>query len=303
MNMHGNTSIKDDIKHAFSSGNVIVQLIVLNIAVFLLINVVFVALIMVNSDRAVPETLKQSVLTWIELPATFRELLWKPWTLITHLFTHVGIFHILFNMLCLYWFGNIIREFIGHKKILPMFILGGFSGALLMLVFNAVFPGLHPAPAMGASAGVLAIIVGAAALVPDYTLFLLFFGAVRLKYIALFIIILDFVSIPGRNAGGHIAHLGGALFGYLFIRQLQMGHDWSLPFNSFFERIKNIFTARKEPRVVYKTKNEAKRKPRADFPENKQQQVDAILDKIAQSGYDSLTKEEKEFLFRASKEE
>ena len=296
------TSIWDDTKREFRSGNVISQLIIVNVAVFLIINIVYVVVVLIHSDRLIPEATRTSILSWIALPGGWMPLLERPWTLITHMFVHFGIFHILFNMLCLYWFGRIIQEFIGNKKILPLYILGGVSGAFLLLLSYTLFPGLSPAPAFGASAGVLAIIVAAATLVPDYTIFLLFFGAVRLKYIAFFMIVIDLVSIPGLNSGGHIAHLGGALFGYIFIKQLQVGHDWSQPFNNFFEAIGNFFRARRQPRVVHKTRKEERKKRSSDVSEGKQQQIDAILDKIARSGYDSLTKEEKEFLFKVSKE-
>ncbi len=299
--MYGSTSIWEDIRREFKSGNIISRLIIINVAVFLLLNVAFVVLLLLHYDRSTPEAIRNSILTWIELPSNPSALLRRPWTVITHLFTHFGIFHLLFNMLCLYWFGRIIQEFIGSKKILPLYILGGISGAALLLISYQIFPGLTPKPAIGASAGVLAMVIGAATLVPDYAVFLIFFGSVRLKYIAFFMVVIDLVSIQGLNSGGHIAHLGGALFGYVFIKQLQVGHDWSKPFNGFFEALAGLFK-KKEPRVVYKTESQEHKK-RSEYPQDKQQQVDAILDKISRSGYNSLTKEEKEFLFRAGKEE
>lgn len=298
--MYGNTSIWSDIKREFFSGNVVSQLIIINVIVFIAINLVTVVIFLSSGSTANP------VLQWIMLPAEIRELLRKPWTLLTHMFAHFGIWHLLFNMLWLYWFGRIIQEFIGNKKILPLFIYGGLCGAALLIISYNIFPGLQSelpyVSALGASAGVLAIVVAAATLVPDYTVFLLFFGAVKIKYIALFMVILDMVSIPGLNSGGRIAHLGGALFGYVFIKQLQVGHDWSKPFNNFLETAAGLFK-RKEPRVVHKTGPQERKKKQADYPQDKQQRVDAILDKIARSGYDSLSKEEKEFLFKVSKDE
>ncbi len=304
--MYGNTSIWDDLKREFRSGNVISQLIMINVAVFLLVNVVNVIVFLVHPDRSVSENLVAGILKWVMLPADTMQLLKSPWTLFTHMFMHSGILHLLFNMLWLYWFGRIIQEFIGNKKILPLYIYGGLTGAILLVISYNIFPGLHSdlpyVKALGASAAVLAIVVGAATLVPDYTVFLLFFGAVKIKYIAVIMVIIDLVSIPDLNTGGHIAHLGGALLGYVFIKQLQNGHDWSIPFHNFLEAFKNFFTAKKQPRVVYKTKSTERKKKAADLGANKQEKVDAILDKIARSGYDSLSKEEKEFLFKVSGE-
>ena len=298
--MYSSTSIWDDIKREFTSGNIVSQLIIINVTVFIIINLVTVVMFLSSGSAVNP------ILPWIMLQADVMELITKPWTLITHMFAHFGIWHLLFNMLWLYWFGRIIQEFIGNKKILPLYIYGGISGAVMLIAAYNIFPGLQAnmpyVSALGASAGVLAIVVAAATLVPDYTVFLLFFGGVKIKYIALFMVLLDMVSIPGLNSGGRIAHLGGALFGYVFIKQLQVGHDWSIPFNNFMEGLAGIFK-RKEPRVVYKTKSRDRKKKHSDYPQDKQQRVDEILDKIARSGYDSLTKEEKEFLFKFSKEE
>lgn len=298
--MYGSsTSIWNDIRREFMSGNVISQLIIVNVAIFVVINLITVVIFLASGSMVNP------VLPWIMIPADVMVLLKRPWTLLTHMFSHYGIWHLLFNMLWLFWFGKIIQEFIGNKKILPLYIYGGITGATLLIISYNIFPGLRQdmpyASALGASAGVLAIVVAAATLVPDYTVFLLFFGGVKIKYIALFMVILDMVSIPGLNSGGRIAHLGGALFGYVFIKQLQMGHDWSKPFNRFVDALRGLFK-RKEPRIVYKTKTSDQKKKRTGYPEDKQQKVDALLDKIASSGYDSLTKEEKEFLFRASKD-
>lgn len=304
--MYGNTSIWQDIKVAYTS-SIIYKLIIINVVVFLLLNIVNVIIFLSNSDRSISEAVTGNIMSWIMLPADTRNLLTRPWTLFTHLFTHYQIFHLLFNMLWLYWFGRIIQEFVGSKKILPLYLYGGLAGAALLILAYNIFPGLNPdlpyVKALGASAGVMAIVVAAATLVPDYTVFLFFFGAVRIKFIVLFLVILDLVSVPDLNSGGHIAHLGGMLFGYIFIKQLQMGHDWSKPFNNFLDRVENVFTKRKQPRVVYKTESRQPKKSQTTiFTDDQQQRVDAILDKIKRSGYDSLSKEEKEFLFKVSRE-
>ena len=309
--MYGKTSILEDLKREFSSGNVISQLIMINIGVFLILNLINVVAFLFHSDRESAGVLLSEILSWIMLPADIGDLITRPWTLFTHMFAHYGFLHLLFNMLWLYWFGRIIQEFIGNKKVLPLYILGGLSGAVLLVISYNIFPGLQSAmpyvKALGASAGVLAIVVGAATLVPDYSVYLLFFGSVKIKYIAILMVLLDMVSIPDLNSGGHIAHLGGALFGFLFIKQLQLGNDWSKPFYSLIDAIAGAFNLSKKPRVVHRKRRaraEARTKTRKeDFSQGKQERIDAILDKIARSGYDSLTKDEKEFLFRVSKED
>lgn len=306
--MYGRTSIWQDIKVAYSS-SIINKIIIINVMVFLVLNIVNVLVFLSSPDRSTSETLTGNILSWIMLPADTMNLLKRPWTLLTHIFTHYQIFHLLFNMLWLYWFGRIIQEFVGNKKILPLYVYGGLAGAALLIIAYNIFPGLHSdlpyVKALGASAGVMAIVVAAATLVPDYTVFLFFLGAVRIKFIALFLVLFDLASIHDFNSGGHLAHLGGMLFGYVFIKQLQVGHDWSKPFNNFLDWIANLFTKRRQPRVVYKTANRQPRKTKsgvADFSQDQQQRVDEILDKIKRSGYDSLSKEEKEFLFKVSRE-
>jgi hypothetical protein len=210
--------------------------------------------------------------------------------------------------LWLYWFGNIVKEFIGNKKILPLYILGGLSGAALLMTFFYFFPALRPSvAAIGASAGVLAIIVAAATIVPDYTVFLIILGPVKIKWIAVVLVVIDLISIPEQNTGGHIAHLGGALFGFIYIRQLQLGTDLASPFINVYDGLVNYFKPQPKTRVAYKRTtvppSEHKRKAKPEEAANKQEYIDTILDKISQSGYDSLSKEEKEFLFKVSKED
>ncbi|GIV34340.1 MAG: rhomboid family intramembrane serine protease [Chitinophagales bacterium] len=304
--MYGRVSIWDDLKREFQSGNIIIRLIMINVAVFLLVGLVHGIVFLIHPDRQVSEQLVASILKWVMLPADTRQLLKSPWTLFTHMFMHQGVFHLIFNMLWLYWFGLIIQEFIGSRRILPLYLYGGLTGALLLIISYNIFPGLHSempyVRALGASAAVLAIVVAAATLVPDYTVFLLFLGPVRIKYIALVLVIIDLVSIPDVNTGGHIAHLGGALLGYVFIKQLQHGNDWSIPFYRMTDWVKRRFIRSSTPRMVYKTKNTVRRKRQSEPDPDKQQRIDEILDKISRSGYDSLSKEEKEFLFRVSRE-
>ncbi len=295
-------SIWDDFKRTVNSGNTISILLIVNVCMFILINLLKVIdkLFVEGPDGAFYAPVMEQIL----LRAEIMGLLTHPWTLITHMFAHEGIFHLVFNLLFLYWFGRIIQEFIGNRHLLPMYILGGLAGAFLMVLSYNIFPGLQSeiayVRALGASAGVMAIVVGAATLVPNYTVFLILLGPVRLKYIALVLVLLDIVGVAGLNGGGAIAHLGGALMGFIYIRQLQVGHDWAVPFDRMLSFFRNLFSGKpKGPRMVYKRETVSENKAANQGPKD-QARIDAILDKINQSGYDSLTKEEKEFLFRYS---
>jgi hypothetical protein len=208
-------------------------------------------------------------------------------------------------MLMLFIFGRILQEFAGSKRILPVYIYGGLIGAVLALAAYHLIPTFSQyAPAdfmVGASAGVMAIVLAAATMVPDYLLHLFILGPVRLKYIALFVVVLDLIGVTYfDNAGGHLSHLGGAIFGYIFIAQLKKGRDFSAGFNSLLSRAKKLFSRQSKIKVVHKRSvsdedYNLKRKI-------KQEEIDSILDKISTSGYESLTKQEKEILFKASNE-
>jgi membrane associated rhomboid family serine protease len=231
---------------------------------------------------------------YLLLPSNPTDLWHRAWTPFTYMFMHAGPFHILFNMLWLYWMGQIFEEYLGNKRTVGVYILGGLTGALFFVLAYNLSPLLSHASVggaslTGASAAVMAIIVATATLLPDYTIFLMFIGPVKLKWLVLFYVILDFLSIAGSNAGGEISHLGGALFGFIYIRQLQRGNDLVGFFAGLFKKRSNLKVAAKN-----NLKN-AGNKPR-------QEDVDRILDKISQTGYDSLSKQEKEILFRASKD-
>lgn len=308
MALYRSSSILDDIKREFRQGNMVTRLIMVNVGVFLAINLVRLLIFFGSPSGAISDARFVRLLDFVAMPMDPEHLLMRPWTVITYMFLHVQLLHILFNMLFLFWFGRILFQFVGNRKILPIYVYGGLVGAFLA-VLAAQLPQLAPYSAgimLGASAGVMAILAAAATTAPDYTVFLLFIGPVRLKYIALItIVVLDLLAIPSLdNVGGHIAHIGGALLGFVFIRQSQRGRDWSLGFNRVFEWFTGLFSRRRQPRVVYRSeKRQASPKRRARYEKGKQEQLDEILDKIARSGYDNLTKEEKEFLFRVSKED
>ena len=299
------SSITAEFKNTFRQGSALTRLIIVNLLVFASIKIIMVFFFLFNiNGEAINELIR-----WFAVPASLKVLLFRPWTLITYMFLHENLWHIFFNMLWLYWFGKIFSEYLGNKKLLSTYVLGGISGAVLYILAFNVFPVfgeiLPYSFALGASASVLAIVVAISTFIPNYTLHLMFIGPVKIKYIAVFSVILDILSIEGGNPGGHIAHLGGALFGYFYIKQLQKGKDWATGFYKVFNTITSIFnTSKSRMNVVHARKGRSKRyKPDEDYNIQKasnQQRMDEILDKISKSGYESLTKEEKEILFKLS---
>jgi len=236
------------------------------------------------------------------VPASFSALILKPWTVFTYMFLHEGFFHVLFNMLWLYWFGRIFSDYFDQKKLVSVYIMGGLSGALLYILSFNIFPAfsetIHVSIALGASASVMAIVIAAAAYVPDYSVHLFLLGKVKIKYIALGIFLLTSVFDFSVNTGGKIAHIGGAILGYVYAVRYKQGKDTGKWINSAIDGIATWFKPRKKMKVSYK-------KPMTDLEYNKmktdhQEQINKILEKISKGGYDSLTKEEKEILFKES---
>lgn len=291
----------EEFKNAFSrSNNGHIQLIIINIAVFVAVGVVYVVSSIGGFENVYIIVHKQFV-----IPPTLAEFSTRPWTIITYAFMHsfTDYLHIIFNMLAFYWFGKLFVEYLGSDKLIALYILGALSAAAFyLLMFNTVpfyraqsnFPGM-----VGASGAIFAIMVGAATLLPDYTFFLLFFGPVRIKYIAAVYILISFLGSVGSNSGGNIAHLGGALMGFVYIKQLQAGVNWGSWITSILDWVKNLFKPRSKVKVTYrKTEPKTKSSPASKAS---QEEIDAILDKISDRGYESLSKDEKEKLFNASK--
>jgi len=284
--------IIEDFKSAWSKDdNGLVKIILINVIVFVTLSILEV-LITLSGGGFIIKTLINKLM----LPASFTSFILQPWSLISYFFLHLSFGHILWNMLFLYWFGKIIHDNIGNNALISLYVLGGIVGGLSYMALFNIIPfyqdRISDSLMLGASAGVFSIVAGSATLLPNYTFYLLFLGPVRIKYIALFYILLSFLDITGSNAGGEIAHLGGALIGYLFIRQLQNGVNMG-------EGIINIlnFFNKKTPSKV-----ENKRPSRVDKEETiSQDEIDKILDKISESGYSSLSKSEKDKLFNASK--
>ena len=284
--------IIEDFKNAWSKDdNGLVKIILFNVIVFVVLSILEVFITLSGGG-----TIFKTFVNKLMLPAAFTTFILQPWSLISYFFLHLSFGHILWNMLFLYWFGKIIHDNIGNNAVISLYVLGGIIGGLsYMALFNIIpFYGdrVSDSLMLGASAGVFSIVAGSATLLPNYTFYLLFLGPVRIKYIALFYILLSFLDVTGSNAGGEIAHLGGALIGYLFIRQLQNGVNMG----EGIIKIINIFNKKSSSKIKQDTPMNDEVKP-----DISQDEIDKILDKISESGYSSLSKKEKEKLFNASK--
>jgi membrane associated rhomboid family serine protease len=292
----------EEFKHAFQRhNNGHVQLIIINVAAF-----VVMGLLMVIFDIAQVPEIFSIIHRQIAIPALIGDFIQKPWTIVTYAFAHdlSGIIHILFNMLFFYWFGRLFVEYLGSDKLIAVYFLGAFAGAIAYLAVYNLIPFYQervPGGGMiGASAAVYAVAVATATLLPDYTFFLLFLGPVRIKYIAGVYIFLSLLGSVGTNAGGNIAHLGGALMGFVYIKQLQAGNNWGAWITRTLDWLRRLLSARRHVKVSYRKAAEPRPgNPRS--PSISQDEIDTILDKISDGGYESLTKEEKEKLFNASK--
>jgi membrane associated rhomboid family serine protease len=289
--------IWDDIKLTFRNGSNLTRLIYINIAVFVLITIIAGIGFLLNNQE-----ISWKALDLFSVPASLHVLLARPWTLITYMFTHKDIWHILFNMLWLYWFGRIFLEYLDGRKLVAVYLLGGISGALVYILSFNIFPAftgvVADSVAIGASASVMAIVIAITAYVPDYTIHLFLFGRIKIKYMALAIFVLTSIMDFSVNSGGKLAHIGGALFGYFYTINLRHGRDIGKGFNKMIDFFVTSFKPRKKLKVTHK-------KVANEYEYNKvqaehQKLINNILEKISKGGYDSLTKAEKETLFKES---
>lgn len=296
----------EEFKNAFNRyNNGHVQLIIINLAVFVVMGVTMVVMRIGGLDE-----LWSAIHEQFQIPARFSEFVTRPWSLITYMFTHdlSGILHILFNMLIMYWFGKLFVEYLGSDKLVAVYLLGGLAGGIFyLLAYNTIPYFVAQSQAfrigmVGASASVNAIVVATATLLPNYTFFLLFIGPVRIKYIAAVFVFLSFLGSVGDNAGGNIAHLGGALMGFIYMKQLQAGINWGGWITVTLDWFKDLFKEKPKVKVSYrKDRSSGARTGGSEKGSYTQEEIDRILDKISEGGYESLTKDEKEKLFNASK--
>lgn len=292
-----------DLKGAFARGNVSIRLIYLNVGIFVVTTLITISMQLFNRSVA-------DIFELLALPASFERFVSQPWSIITYMFMHAGFMHILFNMLWLYWFGALFLTFFSAKHLRGLYVLGGICGGLLYMVSYNVFPYfspmIHSSTMVGASASVLAIVVATAYREPNYPVRLLLFGTVRLKYIALIVVVTDLLFITSSNAGGHISHLGGALAGLWFAASLSKGMDATSWINKVIDGIVALFsrkTWKRKPKMKVHYGDNTRQRD-YDYNASKKAQsdeIDRILDKLKKSGYGSLTTEEKKSLFDASK--
>jgi membrane associated rhomboid family serine protease len=299
-------SILDEIKRSYHSGNMVTRLIFFNVGVFVLLSLIRVFGFFYQSNFL------GAVIPWIAGTSDGSTMLFRPWTVITYMFVHEGFFHLLFNMIMLWFSGRLFGDLLGDKRLLAVYFYGGIAGFFLYFTAYNLFPVFSGSESIiiGASASVIAILVAIATYNPEMVVRLVLIGNVKLKYIAIFFVALDVLFLDGGNTGGRLAHIGGALLGYTYARQLANGKDWAKGFYSFVDSFQDLFKSKPKMKVAYSKKSKSSKQSysssksspnKPSKAETDQKKIDEILDKISQSGYDSLSKAEKEFLFNASK--
>lgn len=319
--------IIDELKRMYRHGGIVTRLIAINVVLFVLFALLRVGLLLFNVTGS-------PWLNFLSLPAWVPELGARPWSLLTYMFMHANFWHLLFNMLWLYWFGELALHFFSARHLRGLYIAGGLAGALLFIVGYNVFPMLsatlptcpgdlvHPTPLLvGASASILAIVIATAVREPNYKIRLLFIGSLSMKWLAVITVLMDILLIASDNAGGHLAHLGGALIGWWFAVGLAKGYDITAWANAVIDFVGGLLRPRQHKphmKVVHRHRTKKKLKEAnkqssstaandhaTDYSYNqgrKQQseEIDRILEKIKQNGYAGLTADEKKKLFEAS---
>lgn len=288
-------TIWDEIKESFKEGSALTRLIYINLGIFLAIRILNVFYFLSGQPF--------TMLEWLALPADFESLGRRPWTLFTYMFLHFDFLHILFNLLWLFWMGQIFLTYFQPRKLVTIYILGGIVGGLVYVAGFNSFPVFAEVVAdsklLGASASIIAIVMVLAVFAPNHVLNLMFIGEVKMKFIALISVLLYVIGISSTNAGGNLAHLGGALAGVVYALQLHREAKSGKVSGGILSNITGLFAAKPKVKVSYK-------RPANEIEYNRQknqekEHMNQILEKISKSGYDSLSKEEKEFLFRMGK--
>jgi len=285
------------IKQLFIRANIPTKLIYINVGIFVLLNLSIIVFTLFQIKGV-------NFVRYLQMPSSYQLLLYRPWTVLTYMFVHLDVLHILFNMLWLYWFGRIFLLFFNERQFGGLYVSGGIVGAIFFLIAYNMFPYFRnvigPGFLMGASASVMAIVFAVSFYQKNYEINLLFIGRIKLIYLALFALLVDLLSVVSSNAGGHIAHIGGALFGILYATQYQKGKDLTAAINRLIDRLVNI----RKPRRVRMKVTYQRKETDAEYNMRKRREADAldeILDKLKHFGYQSLSSDEKKALFDASK--
>ncbi|MBL0135010.1 MAG: rhomboid family intramembrane serine protease [Chitinophagaceae bacterium] len=293
------------------SGNSLVLLLAILAIVFCIFTFLHLSYSLTNENTSEANaSYYNGIFNWFILPANWSGFLTRPWTIFTYMFMHDGVFHMIGNLLWLWMFGFILQDLIGSRPIIPLFIYGGLVGGLFFFACVNIFPGLKSIVASGtlegASAGVMAIAWAATMLAPNYRFFPMILGGIPLWVITVIYVLIDLAGIANfSNAGGHISHIGGALFGIAYMWQKRKGNDWTDGMNRFFDWVNNLFRPNvneESPRKTFHY-NTNGTTPYKKVPNLTQKRIDAILDKIGEQGYNKLTDEEKQILKRAAEDD
>ncbi|TMM53853.1 rhomboid family intramembrane serine protease [Maribacter algarum] len=284
------------LRYQYARLSIAEKLIAINVAVYI-VNYLVPFLFKLHPD---------SISQWFWLPKSLLDFFSQPWSIVTYSFFHADFWHILMNMLILYFASRILLNLFDGKKFLNIYFLGVIAGGTAFLLSYNIFPAFleNTSQMIGASAGVMAVLIFICTYIPNQEIRLIFFN-VKLWYIGAFFVLKDLIQIPMGNAGGHIAHLGGALLGYMYARKLMEGRDIGAGFSKFLDGLANLFKTKEKKapmKTVYKNRATSQSKVKRD-KDSHQRQIDTILDKISKSGYESLSKAEKDFLFKAGKED
>ena len=298
----------NNLKYRFTSASLLGRLIYINIAVFIVVRLFALMGFLFGFDA-------WTMINYLQLPSDVNQMLHQPWTLLTYMFAHYDVWHILFNMLCLWWFGRLFLEFFNQHQMTGLYLIGGLGGALFYLLAYNLLPAFSHRNGMllGASAAIMAIMVAVAIKAPNYKVGLLFIGEVSLKWIAVIMIFIDFLSIDTQNAGGHVSHLGGALTGCAYAIAFRKGIDITGWLNSIIDNIVDMFkrfktqgrqnkTKYKFKRPVYSDSNKKAERQSTGMSAEDEKDLDEILKKIKQSGYTALSDKEKRRLFQISRD-
>ena len=286
-----------DLRYQYSRLNIAEKLIVINVVIFLFTRLIAV---LFSFDMDI-------ILHWLELPKEIGVFIFQPWSLVTYAFLHGSFGHIFWNMLMLYFTGRIFMNLYGERKFINVYFLGAIFGGLIFILSYNIFPaliGLNNS-LIGASAAVMAVLIFVCTYTPNQEVRIIFFN-VKLWHVGVFSVLIDIFFIGGgSNIGGRLSHLGGAFVGYFYARKLMEGTDIGSGFSNMLDRIGNLFTKNKKApmKTVYRKPTSNLKKSAGSDKEKHQRQIDIILDKISKSGYESLSKAEKDFLFKAGKED
>ncbi len=292
------STIAENLKEQFKQGDNLNRLIFINVGVYVLMLIVSMLSFLITGNQG---TFSTYSMRWLALPSDPMLFITRPWTLVTYMFLHADFWHVLWNMLILFFSGRIFIEYLGDRRLLTVFLYGGIAGGALFFILYNVSPAFTATlPLVGASAGVVAILVAAATYVPNMPVRLFFVLEVKLWMVAALAVVSYIAGATGSNSGGHLAHLGGAALGYFFVTSLRRGNDWSLGLYRVFTTVQGWFAPKPKMRTVYTSTDYNRKKPDQQTRTD-QQKMDEILDKISKTGYEKLTKDEKEFLFKFGK--